>query len=302
MTPEQKKALGGSDIAAIMGASNYSSAFDVWLRITGRHDKDDNDILKRGRRFEPVVGQIAREELGLNWEPAEPRLFEQGGMLLRASVDGLIRNEADGSVEIYEAKTSSEFMRHHWGEDAPLAYQLQCQWYMALYSAARAHLVALIGLDDVRHYIIEADIGLQRRMLEAAETFWKNYVDTDLAPPMSATASDYLDEKYPTTDGGQVEVTEEIEAVVDELCDVRRDIKELEAREEKLKNTLKAHIGEGKTLKTHFATVTWGAASAREVVDYKAILQEANVDRDIIQRHTTSKLGSRIFRVTERGE
>lgn len=302
MTPEQQRALGGSDIAAIMGASNYASAYDVWLRITGRHQKSDNEILKRGRRFEPVVGQIAREELGLNWEPAASRMFEQGGMLLRASVDGLIRNETDGTVEIYEAKTSSEFMRHHWGDDAPLAYQLQCQWYMAMYSAARAHLVALIGLDDVRHYIIEADVGLQRRMLEAAESFWRNHVVTDLAPPMSATAGEYLDDKYPVTDGAPVQVTEEIEAVVDELCDVRRDLKELEAREEKLKNILKDYIGDGKTLKTQFATVTWSAPSAREVIDYKAILKEANVNGDIIERHTTTKLGSRVFRITERGE
>lgn len=299
MNAEQKKALGGSDIAAIMGASKYASAYDVWLRVTGRHDKGDNEILKRGRRFEPVVRQIAEEDLNLRIRLCEPIVKTYNGVMLRASVDGLIDNQ-DGTVEIFEAKTSNEFMRHQWGDEAPLAYQLQIQWYMMMYASSKAHLVALIGLDDVRHYTIEADVGLQRRMMEAAQAFWRNHVETDSAPPMSATAGEYLDDKYPVTDGGQIEATEEIEAVVDELCDVRRDLKELEEREEKLKNTLKDYIGEAKTLKTQFATVTWSASQTREVVDYKAILKEANVSGDIIQRHTCSKLGSRVFRIVER--
>lgn len=303
MNAEFKKYIGGSDIAAIMGASPYASAYDVWLRITGRHEQADNAILTRGRRFEEVVKTIAKEDLGLMVESCEPILDEMiVGVKTRASLDGIIRNTADNSIEVFEAKTANEWTRHLWGSEPPMPYLLQLQWYMMAVPSPRAHLVALIGLDDVRHYVVEADIGHQRRIASSVRHFWQTYVVPDVAPPMgsSANASDYLATTYPKSNGDMLEASEEIETAIDELLDVRRDIKDLEAREERLKNHIKQAIGDNRGIKSPYATITWASSSPREVVDWKAIAEELQPDGNLINKHTATKPGARVFRVTER--
>jgi putative phage-type endonuclease len=301
MNAELKKYIGGSDIAALMGASPYASAYDVWLRITGRHETEDSSVMKRGRRFESVVRQIATEDLGLAVGESAIKTAVYDGLPVRASADGII-NKADGSIEIFEAKTGNEFTRHLWGSEPPLHYALQCQWYMMAFAAPRAHLVALIGLDDVRHYVIEADIGLQRRMVQVAQEFHVRHVLGDVAPPMSGSSNtaDYLEAKHPAAKGEVIEANEELETAIDELLDVRRDIKDLEAREERLKNHVKQAIGDNRGIKSPYATITWAANAPREVVDWKAIAEELQPDGNLINKHTSIKSSSRVFRITER--
>lgn len=296
------KSIGGSDIAAIMGASKFQTAYDVWLRVTGRHETKDNPVLRRGRLFEPVLRTIAKEDLALAVESGPTIAWEVEGVPLRASIDA-IHAGPDGR-EVVEFKTASEFTRSIWADGCPMAYQLQVQWYMLATTTTRAHVVALIGLDDIRHFTIDADKGVQQKLMNAALEFWKHYVVRDVPPNMlgSAHANEYLAEKFPTADEMKVPADEEAELLLADLVAAQAARKEAEVREDMLKNKLKEKIGTHRGIYGQAASVTWSPSAERKTVNWEAVAADANVSPIIIEKHTTIKPGSRIFRVVSKGE
>lgn len=295
------KSIGGSDIAAIMGASKFQTAYDVWLRVTDRHETKDNPVLRRGRLFEPVLRTIAKEDLALAVESGPIIAWEVEGVPLRASIDA-IHAGPDGR-EIVEFKTASEFTRSIWADGCPMAYQLQVQWYMLATKTMRAHIVALVGLDDIRHFVIDADEHLQRKMMNAALDFWKQHVAQDVPPDMlgSAHANKYLAEKFPTADETKVPADEEDELLLTELVAAQAARKEAEALEDMLKNRLKEKIGTHRGIYGKAASVTWSPSAERKTVNWEAVAADANVSPIIIEKHTTIKPGPRVFRLTARG-
>jgi predicted phage-related endonuclease len=289
-----------------MGASPYATAYDVWLRVTGRHEQKESPVMRRGKMFEPVLSVIAQEDLGLKIERnpvgLENRLLWQNdGVPLRASADAFAVGP-DG-YEVVEYKTASPFTRSKWGPEAPHHYALQVQWYLFAFQRPRGHLVALVGLDDVRHYVLEADAGLQKQMLKAAKAFWEQHVATDVAPSMegSALASEYLAKTNPSLSDDVLPADEQQQKLIIELLEAQEARKRAEAVEENIKNNLKAIIGTRRGLITPTASVTWGKHSEKKVVDWEAVAQDAQASPILIEKHTTWKAGPRVFRVTQKG-
>jgi len=297
------KALGGSDMAAIMGVSPYQTEYDVWLRVTGQYQAPETPVLRRGKLFEPVFETIAREDLGLAVRPQGLIQWEVGGVPLRASLDA-VADTADGGVEVVEYKTSTPFQRQAWGAECPGHYAIQVQWYLLATGAKRGHLIGLIGLDDVRHYVIEADPGLQKRLLSAAVAFWQRHVVGGVAPSAheSAHAAAYLAEKHPVSGPAMLPTDDAVEGLLGALVQAQADRKAAEEREEEIKTALKAKIGDNRGFAGITATVTWAKAADKQVVDWEAVATEGNVSPILVEKHTTTKPGSRIFRVTLKGE
>jgi len=302
-----KKAIGGSDIAAIMGVHPNKTAYDVWMRITQGYEQKDSPILRRGRLMEPVVRELARTELNLNL--TGPRYLELSteGFVGRASLDdealnGLVR-------EPVEYKTVSSFARHQWGDettqDVLLHYLYQLQWYLRAANAPRGHLVALVGLDDLRHYRIQANPLLHERMIAAARTFWERYVvgGETPSPEGSYLAAEWVARKYdnPTEEYLTEADSPAIEGILKAYWAAKDCVDEAEERLEKVKLELKEIIGNARGIKTPAATISWAKAAPRTVVDWEAVARESNVSPAVMEKHTSQKEGSRVFRVTARG-
>ena len=302
-----QKAIGGSDIAAILGMHPTRTAYDVWLRITQGFEQADSAILRRGRLMEPVVRELAREELGLNL--CGPRYIEDGanGFLGRASLDdenlnGLVR-------EPVEIKTVSSFARHQWGDettqDVPLHYLYQLQWYLRMTGAPRGHLIALVGLDDLRHYRVQADPVLHERMVSAARAWWERYVvgGEQPSPEGSYLAAEWVARKYdsPTEEYLTDAEVPQVEGALKAYWAAKEAADEAEARLDKVKLELKELVGNARGIKTGGATITWARPAPRTVVDWEAVARESNASPILIAKHTTEKQTARTFRVTERG-
>lgn len=302
------KAIGGSDIAAIMGVHPYRTAYDVWLRITQGFEQADSPVLRRGRLMEPVVRELARTELGLQLRGPEYLQDNRDGFLARASIDDVALN---GLIkEPVEFKTVSSFARQQWGDettqDVPLHYLYQLQWYLLATGAPRGHLVALVGLDDLRHYRIQADKTLHERMVTAARTFWERHVVGEEAPSPEGSylASEWVARKYdsPTEEYLTEADSPAIEGVLKAYWAAKDCVDEAEERLEKLKLELKEIIGNARGIKTPAATISWAKPAPRTVIDWEAVARDAGVSPILIEKHTSQKEGSRVFRVTARGQ
>lgn len=175
--PDRSTYVGGSDIPAIIGVSEWKTAFQLALEKLGNLAPGETETRaqRRGRILEPAIAELYREEYA-------PRLLS--GQIVtdpdqpwqRAQVD---RCEAtdDGIIPV-EIKTSSEHARAKWGpsgtDDVPTAYASQLHWQMRLMNAPEGRLVALLGADDLRVYTIRRDPQIDKFLLERATEFWNN--------------------------------------------------------------------------------------------------------------------------------
>lgn len=240
LTPEERierrKALGASDIAAIMGHSRFRTPEDVRLEKLGRVDLDEqdspSDATFAGSMFEGAVLTWAESQLG----PLERkvRVPHPDGVPLVASLDALCA--VDGAP--VEGKTSGLFgpLPQGWGEpgtdEIPDYYILQAQAQMACTNADVCHVPAFLGGRGFVLYRVRRSEELVVAIVDEAVRFWEQNVlgDTPCEDPPSMEVLKRL-RREP---GKKVELAEDM--VVDWLmaADARKAAEKAEAAAKKL--------------------------------------------------------------------
>ena len=230
---QRKKGIGGSDIAPMLGLSKWRSAYQLYLDKRGElPEQDDSEAMYWGRELEPVIRNRYEMETGYT-VTQEDIITDPVYPFMLANIDGRI--DKNRILEIKTARTGDG-----WGEvnsaEIPLAYSLQCQWYLGRTGAAVCDVAVLIGGSDFRLYQIKEDIDLQRMLETAAIEFWDRVTHGE--PPDVVTYEDATERYGRASAAGDVWATEEVFDAWQELKEVRLDIKHYEEKEEQLKAQL----------------------------------------------------------------
>ena len=241
----RKKGIGGSDIAAIIGVSQFKTALDVYLSKTTDQPEQQGEHLYWGHALEnPIIDRFVRDTGANVIRQPEMRRHPKHQWAI-ANADALIVDGAGNPQAILEIKTASAYKTKDWGSDGdnvPIEYIAQVQWYMWIYNVQEAYLAALIGGNQYRQYHITRDDELIAMLAEKAQAFWQNHVLTG-TPPAPQNAEDLL-KLYPQDDGGSKEADSETLQAYNELCEIKTQIKALETKKEAAENILKEKIGE----------------------------------------------------------
>jgi putative phage-type endonuclease len=161
-------AIGGSDIAAISGLSNWESAITRWAKKTGQIPEafEPNMSMRLGTALEtPILGIFAEEH-------PELEIYTTGTWAnkthewARSNPDGLYKTST-GAWGIVEVK----FSRDYWKE-VPQGYRAQVLWYMRVFGIREAKLVALAG-SSYQEFDIEWDEFEAETLWQAALRFRK---------------------------------------------------------------------------------------------------------------------------------
>lgn len=197
LTPEEKRLVGGSDVAAIVGVSPYGSAYAVWERIVNGTEREDTPALSRGRRLEPVVLDWYAEQTGRELVRAPvlcPKRHHH-----RASLDGVSREPRGAVWRVVEAKTAGARDADRWGEEGtdaiPVEYLTQVQHYMGVgHELGRVEddlcdVPALVA-GDFRLYRVAYDAETYGLLSEAVDRFWVDHVLTKRPPEPTALSND----------------------------------------------------------------------------------------------------------------
>lgn len=181
----RKVALGGSEIAVVMGKSPFKSHYTLWHEKAGL--------------IEPEQMDRVRSLVGLGLEDTITKLFEESkegltchksGMFqskehpfMMAEPDRLITDEEGKLTAILEIKTVNPMMAWQWGrgenadENIPEYYLTQINWYMETLGIEKTYLAALIGFNDLRIYTATRNAELCERMIREAEGFVQSLKD-----------------------------------------------------------------------------------------------------------------------------
>jgi len=167
----RRAGIGGSDVAAVVGVSKWTSAYALWAKKSGLipDDFSDSEAMEWGRILEPVI----REKFAAKhpeWEVSNTnatfRSSEHDWLL--ANVDGLIRFE-DGSWGVLEIKTAA--YEDDWVNGVPLYYQTQVRHYLRVFGLQRAIVAVLFHGNAYKEFEVVADEFIDAADFDMLEKF-----------------------------------------------------------------------------------------------------------------------------------
>jgi putative phage-type endonuclease len=175
----RRTGVSGSDVAAIVGVSKWSSALAVWAKKLGKIDDhvEKNEPMEWGTILEPVVRDYFSAFTG--WPVIEVgtyRNIERPWQI--ANPDGLIVKD-DGKLALLEVKTArfeDDWIIPTLGEfgsaaGVPRYYRTQVQHYLDTLSIDEAYVAVLFGGQRFRVYHVPADPFEQEYNRERCEEF-----------------------------------------------------------------------------------------------------------------------------------
>lgn len=240
--------IGGSDIAAILGLSEWSGPYGVWAEKVGEVEPDleQTELMEFGHRAEALFGGYMLDRTGLHVLHEQAMLTHPEFPMFRCSLDGAIA-EAPGAelgdcLGIFEGKTTDG---REWGTDGiPIGYRCQGQWNMLVAGLPHCWFGVLHGR-RFRVYEMDADREDQAYMRAEALKFWRDHVEARVAPRVDATrgTTDAIRRRWsmPTVDD---EVAlEGLASELHELAQLRESITGLEKRKTFLTNRVCEAMG-----------------------------------------------------------
>lgn len=235
MSEDRSTFLGGSDISAVLGISPWATAVDVWEEKTaidagypGAIDPERARRLRRGQRLEPLIIEMAQEELDLFVIARNCRIHHGEYRYLSAQIDFIYTDDETDQEHYYngECKSVDPRAAGEWGEsgsqDVPTYCLAQVMWGLAITGRREAMILALIG-DDLRWYKFERDEELCAALIEKGVEFWTKHVIARVPPPI--TTKDDASKLIRRFQGFCFEAPEELQTMAFELMAAKRTAK-----------------------------------------------------------------------------
>ncbi len=276
---QRTKGIGGSDVAAILGLSKYSTPLSLWLVKTGKSEpKDLSDVqaVEWGDRLEEVVGaKYASEHPDRRVRRVNAIAQSIERPWAQASLDYEVK---DGDRHgILEIKTAGLRVADDWKDGVPLYYQTQIVHYMSVLNRDFADVAVLIGGQDYREYRIERDEDDIKTVNNAVDKFWHENIEGGKEPELMFEQGDDLIALFGQGNENIINVdpakNDDIDTLIEEYRKAAKSFKEFEQRKKELSQEIINLIGEEKGIKTSQNQATW-IRSVQNKYDMETFEQE----------------------------
>lgn len=315
LSQEDKKRLGGSDVAAVLGLSRYGGPLSVWGRVVHGVEREGSEHAIRGKWLEATVLKWYHQN---HAERMDTGISLQGlAAHERASLDALAYLRVpDTRWRVVEAKTASWRVMSDWGEpgtqDIPEAYLLQVQWYQGcLRQDPRgreraddvADVPALVG-GEFNLWRVPYDAELFGLIRDGMARFWRDYVVTGREPPATALSSDadFIRKRFPRNRTKHLEwsaLPEETQWALIRHRQALRELSEIETERDAAGLGVKLLLGDSSGVQglPGGARLDWKKNRDSQVTDWEAVARgmidgELSFDT-LVKRYTTTKDGNR---------
>lgn len=267
--------IGGSDVSIIAGINPFKSVHQLWLEKTGQIEPDqtDSEYAHFGTLLEPIVRKEFTERTGIKVRQKHMLLQSEEYPFMFADLDGEI-NE-NGEKAVFEAKTASAYKQEVWEDGVPAPYILQVQHYMFVTGAKKAYIAALVGGNHFYYHMVMRDEEMIEKIIAMEKYFWETYVlgGVEPLPDGSEATTNYLNEKFRTSNGLTIKLPEEALSVCMEYDRLSEELKKVEEAKTAAANQLKGYLKEAEVGLVGDRTVTWKQIS-KSTVDTKRLKSE----------------------------
>ena len=300
--------LGGSDVAAILGVSPWTTPFMLYQKKTGAYVEEitptKRRILERGARWEPIVLEMLVDELTDRGHDVEvvatgQRYQDPEFPFLAAEIDAELI--VDGEPVNGEMKTAGYFAAGAWGEydsnEVPIYYLAQVMHGLMIQPRRRAVVAAVTGFDE-RPMIrwVERDDDTIAAIRAREVEFWERIQRFD--PPDPETLAD-VSWAYPKDAGNTIDADDELLELHARLKSAKAGAKDLESGIELLETKIKVRMGSAAAIlgPNGKPIVSWKNNKDGKTTDWKAVATAARATPEQIAANTTTTPGARPFLV-----
>lgn len=300
-TIEHSEYLGGSDIAAVLGAHPYKSQLDVWAEKKGY--ESEGGVAAR-------VGQVLERPLLESdlYRPGE-RLVYPGTLLKRdepwmgATPDAIARD--GGDVVDVQCKIVGSRQRFRWGSEwegadgVPEEVYAQVQWEMACVGDGCAIAeVPCLQMPDLPIYRIERDDEFLADAMDVAYAWWRRHVVAGTMPDVRAGDRKTLLRIHPRVERELQPMPLPARAALEAWWRADEQLRWAEATKEDAEDHLIAMITNAEGFEDSRFTVTYREESGQ--VSYRSLADSLRVPKEEREKHRGAP--TRRLRITRNRE
>lgn len=290
------KYIGGSDAASVIGLNPFMSRYALWAEKTGRMPTFEGNLATDvGTYLEEFIAKRFEQETGKKVRRENASILNDEYPFAIANVDRVIVGE-DAGLEI--KSTSSLALSKFKNGEYPARFYCQCVHYLAVTGKKRWYLAVLIGNTEFKVFTIERDEAEIAELMRNEREFWEGNVLADVAPEVDSqeSTSKAIGAVFPTADeDDEIDLTI-LNEEIDELLEVKKQIKILDGLKTKLENKIKAEMKDSSRGSSAQAFFSWSNSERRSFDENRFRIAYPNIDLD--QFYKVSQ--SRTFRIKER--
>jgi len=285
----RKQGIGGSEVSAILGLSDFSSPYKIWLNKTGRESFPvDNKYTRAGLILESAVADYFEQETQYRVIKASAKQQTVIHPKFRFAVGTPDRRYVQNSKKgILECKTTQRTY-----DSVPDGWFIQLQWYLGIVGMPFGSVAWLEHGLDFKYREYEYDPEFFDYLIGAVSKFWNENVLKDVPPdPINSADVELMFSRH--RDGAVMEATPEILSAYHELVTTREAIKSLETTETELTELIKTVMRDNEIIQSSGKQLfTWRSPKPSKVFDRDRFQTE---HPELYSQYMTEKTGSRRF-------
>jgi predicted phage-related endonuclease len=274
----RRKDVTASVAGSLLDVHDYTTAFEVWARKTGRitEEQEDNPALRRGRLLEPVAIQMIAED-NPTWKVTAPGVYLRDPELRMGATPDLYVDCPEKGPGLIQIKTTADLIyKQKWRDpdtrEIVVPLWIVCQTLIELELSGRswaavALMVVGMGLD--LHIIqIPRHAGVMKRIKDEIAKFWAIVDSGEPMQPDYARDGDALAKVYSRGDEPDIDLTgdEEFAAWIVRRDSLKARIDEATGDLNTVKNQVKGRLGNAAIARCGSRTVTWKVVNKREYI------------------------------------
>lgn len=298
LTPDQKTnregSLGSSDAPVVAGLSPYKSPLMLYYELHGelpRYSDEETAYQRIGSKLEPVIAELAAEELMLKIRRSAPRRSTTHPFMT-ANLDYEIVSHPNGPG-VFEVKNRAG--QKPW-ESLPEDIELQTRHQLAVTNREWGIVAALFQFGTIRHYEIERDKEIEAYLIEIEGRFM---LRVERGEPPDTTWNqhglDLLKKLYPRDSGKAITLdSPDAVAMVEQFLHAKDEMKVYEDMEAAAKGWLQAAMQDATYAEIPGYICSWKSTKAGTAFDMERFKTE---HPDLWASYQTTKAGYRRFMV-----
>lgn len=322
---ERTKGIGGSDVAAALGLSPWTTPVELWQAKRGESEpQPTSEAMHFGTELEPLVAKEFQERTGLKVQRVGYTFVDGENDWMRANIDRAIvmpeiqknvrpvKNPTEGGPfittdAILECKTANAFDAHLWGESQedeikagkivtehriPLYYETQVQWYLRLTGTHICYVAVLIGGNSFRVYRVDRNDEVINSIVAKLQRFWTENVIGGKAPaPMDIDDIRHL---YRREVGPMAEASADAAVAIGEYRNLKGQADQIKKQLEAVATQIAGFIGENEGLTIGGEKAATFKAQSKTLFDSKKLKA---ADPEVWAKYVTKTEPSRVLRV-----
>ena len=246
---ERQRGIGGSDVAAILGLSNWKTPLEVYNDKTAEVPIviEENPKMKAGIMLEQVIADYYAEETGFKLQQDHKIRIHPNYPFMIGDMDRVIVSANGNGPGVFEAKSTSSMYQRTWEHEIPLMYFAQVQHYFFVTNYQWGEIGLLIDGWDFRHIPMEPAEDYMKLMLEKCESFWNDHVLKRIPPPpMNEVDLKLLFDR--STTGKQVMASDDIQRLALQSKTLKEEISPLTKDRNSINSELKVFMEDAEVL------------------------------------------------------